>query len=641
MTTQPLARCVATTIVLALICGASDTGAQRGDPLPLREWERVQSPHFTVVGDVSARELRRVAEQMEQFHELLGLVLERRDLRVPDTTVIVFKNRRKYDPFQPTYQGAAVQVAGYFSPGAMNYVTLVSNPEGDYQSVVYHEYVHLVLNAAIGVMPPWMAEGLAEFYGNTKIAPGGKSAQLGNIAQYHIWQLQKEMLPLQALAGVTKDSPFYNERDKSSVFYAESWALIHYLQLGQQRKYSQKTGAFLDGIANRQTIDQAAQAHLGITGAQLEEELRQYLHAPTLQRLIVKLSDKIDQLERLPAVKVPEADANATLGDLLTHLGNPKGARLLFEHATTLDEAQPLALAGLAKLSADEGAADRARELAARAGGGGSATFLSHFYVGEALEQIAKTPADKQLAADAYRQSVRLNASFDQGKASLAWLRTDSPDGLAEARTLYLSAIGLAPAREDYHLNLARVLMMQSNHPGARSILGPLLARGSSQNVRTAARELLAIAARLENETTAASGAPDSSAAMALASLPSFPPAVDRPLAPGTPEVRLELRPIGPAEVRASGRLMRIDCSDTGVVLVVSTEAGELRIAGPALPNIDFISYRADLKGSVNCGVQAPAMPVLVTYGLSPDLNVAGEVAAVEFVPDGYRPPGL
>ena len=45
--------------------------------MPLREWECVQSPHFTVVGDVSARELRRVAEQMEQFHELLGLVLER------------------------------------------------------------------------------------------------------------------------------------------------------------------------------------------------------------------------------------------------------------------------------------------------------------------------------------------------------------------------------------------------------------------------------------------------------------------------------------------------------------------------------------------------------------------------------------
>ena len=233
MTTQPLARCVAV-IVLALIGSTSNTSAQRGSAVPLREWERVQSPHFTVVGDVSARELRRVAEQMEQFHELLGLVLERRDLRVPDTTVIVFKNGRAYEPFQPTYQGAAVEVAGYFSPGPMNYVTLVSNREGDYQPVVYHEYVHLILSHAMGSMPTWMSEGLAEFYGSSQIAPGGKSAQLGNIVQHHIWRLQKEMLPLSTLAGIGHDSPFYNERDKSSVFYAESWALIHYLQLGQE-----------------------------------------------------------------------------------------------------------------------------------------------------------------------------------------------------------------------------------------------------------------------------------------------------------------------------------------------------------------------------------------------------------------------
>ena len=87
-----------------------------------------------------------------------------------------------------------------------------------------------------------------------------------------------------------------------------------------------------------------------------------------------------------------EADANAMLGDLLMHLANPKGARALFEHAVTLDESQPLALARLAQMSAGEGASDRARELSARASRGASGTFLSHFYVGEALEQIARRP---------------------------------------------------------------------------------------------------------------------------------------------------------------------------------------------------------------------------------------------------------
>ena len=637
-TTRFLARIVA--VIGLAMAGLTPSWAQGSGAVPLREWERVQSPHFIVVGDVSGNELRRVAEQMEQFHELLGLLLDRQNLRVPDTTVIVFKNSRTYGPFQPVFQGKITPVAGYFSPGPMNYVTLASNREGDYQSVVYHEYVHLILSHAIGMMPAWMGEGLAEFYGNSQIASGGKSAQLGNLVQHHIWRLQKEMLPLATLAGIGHDSPFYNERDKSSVFYAESWALIHYLQLGKDRKYAPKIGAFLDGIANRQTIDQAAQAHLGVSGAQLESELQDYLHSLVFRRLIVQLSDKIDQLERLPATKVAEADANATLGDLLTHLDNPKAARALFDHAVTLDAAQPLALAGLAKLSAADGDADRARELAARATRAGSTTFLSHFYAGEALEQVAKTSADKQLAADAFRQSVALNPSFDEGKASLAWLRIDTPEGLAEARALYLAAIALAPAREDYRLNLSRVLMMQSNYAGARSILGPMLARGSSQMIRTAARELLTMAAKLENEAAAAT-----EVATAVAPTSGDGPAAALPNAERTrerldPGVRLDLRPLGPAEMRAAGHLVRIDCAEKGVVLVLRTESNELSIAGPAMPDIEFISYRSDLKGAVNCGVQTPAMPVLLTYVPSPDLKVAGEVAAVEFVPDGYRPPG-
>ena len=123
---------------------------------------------------------------------------------------------------------------------------------------------------------------------------------------------------------------------------------------------------------------------------------------------------------------------------------------------------------------------------------------------------------------------MALNASFDEGKASLAWMRIDSPEGLAEARQLYLAAIALAPAREDYHLNLARVLMMQSNYAGARSILGPLLARGSSPNVRSMAREYLALAAKLENEASAANGAAES-AASSPAALTAPLPSIERP----------------------------------------------------------------------------------------------------------------
>ena len=51
-----------------------------------------------------------------------------------------------------------------------------------------------------------------------------------------------------------------------------------------------------------------------------------------------------------------------------------------------------------------------------------------------------------------------------------------------------------------------------------------------------------------------------------------------------------------------------------------------------------FISYRDDLRGSVNCGPQ-PVMPVLVTYRPGAGADTAGVVVAIEYVPNGFRPP--
>ena len=50
----------------------------------------------------------------------------------------------------------------------------------------------------------------------------------------HLQMLRgKKLLPLATLFEINRTSPYYNEREKSSIFYAESWALIHYLTHGQ------------------------------------------------------------------------------------------------------------------------------------------------------------------------------------------------------------------------------------------------------------------------------------------------------------------------------------------------------------------------------------------------------------------------
>ncbi|MEZ5286446.1 MAG: hypothetical protein R2712_16880 [Vicinamibacterales bacterium] len=65
-----------------------------------------------------------------------------------------------------------------------------------------------------------------------------------------------------------------------------------------------------------------------------------------------------------------------------------------------------------------------------------------------------------------------------------------------------------------------------------------------------------------------------------------------------------------------------------------------IRLRGPSLETMDFVSFRADLAGAIGCGTQSPANPVLVTYRPSADEVSAGEVVVVEFVPPGFRPRG-
>ena len=89
-----------------------------------------------------------------------------------------------------------------------------------------------------------MSEGVAEFFSKFQPIDSGKRARIGDPQGEHIGRLRMEFMPLAALAAVDHDSAEYNERDKQSVFYAESWALYHYLQFGRKQKYAPRLSRF-------------------------------------------------------------------------------------------------------------------------------------------------------------------------------------------------------------------------------------------------------------------------------------------------------------------------------------------------------------------------------------------------------------
>lgn len=643
-------------VLLVVLFGVS--GSVAADVVPQRKWLQVRSPNFTVMGEASARDLRRVAERMEQLHAVLGQITKTSDLESPDVTVLVFRTPRSFEPFQPRYQDKPVAVAGYFVPGPMNYIAILADRDYDYSDIVYHEYVHLAAARALGRMPLWLSEGLADFYSTFEPTDGGRKARIGQLKDRYVMRLQREFLPLETLAAIDGGSPYYNERDKSSVFYAESWFLFHFLQISQQRKYAPRVPAFVGAILDGVPFDRACVEHLGVTARALESEVRQYLSSLAFQSLEVTLPEEIGRIDKLPASPVGEAEVHARLGQVLLALREPADARAHLDHAIAVDPHQSLALARLAEQTVTR-SPEEALALARRAGTAADQTYLSAYYRARTLEEVAEfnsalvEPGDIEAA---WRQVATLNPRSADAHDALAQLRADARD-FESALAMQRRAIQLAPAREDLVLGLARVLIMRGDTKAARTVLGPIAARGGTPAIRQSARNYLGVAARVELAATAGTEAPvperppvAGETPVVVPEAPAGPagrggsPAPSDPASPAPPRggatVMYDLHRPREGEAQVFGTMSAIECAGQAAVLVITAANGPVRVRGEALDRIDFVSFRPDYSGSIACGPQAQPPPVMVTFRPDRQGDTVGEVIIVEVVPEGFKPPG-
>jgi hypothetical protein len=203
-------------------------------------WTRVQSKNFLLIGNASERDMRQVAARLEQFREtfLRLLPIGQLDASIP-VTVMVFRDDESYRPFEPLYQGQPAGVAGFFQSNQdVDYITLSVDPKRVRNpfALAFHEYVHLLVRNSFRNAPLWFNEGLAEYYSTFEISGGKRHVTLGKPVSNRVQALLKgELIPLEKLLSIDGTSEFYFEPNKRDIFYAESWALVHYLLSGVRR----------------------------------------------------------------------------------------------------------------------------------------------------------------------------------------------------------------------------------------------------------------------------------------------------------------------------------------------------------------------------------------------------------------------
>jgi tetratricopeptide (TPR) repeat protein len=192
-------------------------------------WIEVQTEHFRLLSNASQRTTYKIGARLEQLRQVLADKLRGSAESPLPTYIYVFKNEESFKPFKIGANGQPSNVAGYYlSTPFANYMAIdASAGEAPFRTV-YHEFVHYFIHINMPYIPLWLNEGLAEYYSTFRVE--GSRAQVGlPIEEHRYWLAQHKRLPLTQLFMMDTDSPDYQEGARQGTFYAESWALAHYL----------------------------------------------------------------------------------------------------------------------------------------------------------------------------------------------------------------------------------------------------------------------------------------------------------------------------------------------------------------------------------------------------------------------------
>ncbi len=583
------------------------------------QWLRLRSPHFVVIGDAAERELRRVADRVEGFRDGLVRALPNATVAMPvPMTIVVFASDAAFTPFKPIVNGRPMdRIGGYFLNGEdANYIAMtLAHGEAAYPTIL-HEYTHALLAETLPNAPMWLHEGLAEVYSTYSERADGRTAIIGAAPPHHVRELLgAPLLPLELLMAADAHSPLYNEAERRGMFYAEAWALVHYLLLGTPDRRGQVSD-YLRLTDEGVTVPAAIRQAFGRDPKALEADLREYARLFALNGVEVALSPGRRQRLAMSSERIPQAEATTYTVELLARLGRPDEARRAIDAVLAAAPDLPRGLAALGRLHVRAGRVDEGLPLLARAverlptDAAAAATYARALVdrlrargsraASEDVEELARVGRALETAAALDPDDTFVIAM--QGYVALL-----AGGRLEPARLLLEQAVRQSPARQDYQLLLAQALIEARDYPGAQQLLEPLLARGSQPRIREQAGILLARAAD------------DAGLAAAAAS---------------SSRQSLILRSLEPGESQVVGLFDRIECRSDAVVLHIRTADRAVQLRTTRLDDVDFINYSDDPIAPVGCRNPDPPLRVVATF--RGPIDAAPEVVAIEIVPADY-----
>ncbi|MBC7910637.1 MAG: tetratricopeptide repeat protein [Pyrinomonadaceae bacterium] len=635
---------------LSLACGVAFClllVASLNPVLAKDKWTSIRSKNFVLVGNANEKEMRQIATRLEQFRDVFTRLLKQTNFSSSTpTTVIVFKSHSAYQKFAPP------NTAGYFQPGNdMNYIALspIQDEANDPFRTIFHEFVHLLVKNNVQNMPLWFNEGLAEYYSTFEIRGDDRKVRLGKVISGHVFELrQRKFIPLKTLFSVDHSSPLYNESNKQSMFYAESWALVHYLLLNEQRQ--PQLGRFLNLILAGKSPDEAFPEAFQTDFATIEKELKDYIRRDTYPQQIATFERKLEFDLEMQSVPLTEAQGEFYLGDLSRHTGQFEEAEKHLQNAIKLDANLAMAHASLGMLEINRNRPAEATRYLERAVAANTGNYLVHYYYAYVLSREVITEGrpiykiEPELAAKMraeLKKAIEINPGFADSYHLLAFVNLVSGEQLDESIALLKRAIELLPGAQEFGYLLAQIYLRKNDFKLARETLEPIVRSSATETqLRQHAQSLLTSLQEMEEQMSR-----DKSGGGSTAPPPGSNVLVIEPDAEGktrTPEEMLlevldqVLKKPQEGEQRVQGQLQKIECGSKNVVFFVQVAGRLLKLSAVDFQGVQYTSYVQQKTGLIGCGQRTPVDEVVVIYRPVKG-KFDGEIVSVDFVPKDFK----
>ncbi len=337
--------------VLGLVlAGGSSAAAEQ-------PWLKATSSHFELLTDAGEKQAR---EAILYFEQVRGFFVQVLGLKIPANRVRIvgFRSAAEFKRYQPRSQAAAFATQDYTGHViAMGGISVAEYP------VAVHEFTHTIISSLKVRLPLWLNEGFAEVFSTLRTS--GRKITVGVPDETQLLVLRRyHRIPLEAVLTATPQSREYNDPALQPAFYAQSWALVHMLDLDE--RYRAKFPEFLIQVGSGNTPAGAFLRLWGKDMDQIEGDFRLYSQLVSFPIAIYNVA--LDKSAETPELgSASPAESGVALANLLVGTSRAGEAAAEYERLAREYPGSPEPAEAAAYLALSHGQQDRAREQLARA----------------------------------------------------------------------------------------------------------------------------------------------------------------------------------------------------------------------------------------------------------------------------------